>query len=54
MSSHILAHDGAVAALSGLGIRSLLSHPPTLEQLLLRDYGDDLARMSNTASEVAR
>jgi ABC-2 type transport system ATP-binding protein len=30
----------AIAHLSGLGIRSLVSHPPTLEQLFLRHYDD--------------
>ncbi len=33
----------AVRALSELGLRSLTSHPPTLEQLFLRHYGDELA-----------
>jgi ABC-2 type transport system ATP-binding protein len=33
--------DGAVRALSELGIRSLTSQPPTLEELFLRHYGDD-------------
>jgi ABC-2 type transport system ATP-binding protein len=33
----------AIAHLSGLGIRSLASHPPTLEELFLRHYGDDVA-----------
>jgi len=33
----------AMAFLSGLGIRSLVSHPPTLEELFLREYGDDLS-----------
>ncbi len=32
----------AIAHLSGLGIRSLTSHPPTLEELFLRHYGDDV------------
>ncbi|MPZ54708.1 MAG: ATP-binding cassette domain-containing protein [Acidimicrobiia bacterium] len=32
----------AVRRLSGLGVRTLTSHPPTLEQLLLRHYGDEL------------
>jgi ABC-2 type transport system ATP-binding protein len=32
-----------VRALSELGLRSLTSHPPTLEQLFLRHYGDELA-----------
>ena len=32
--------DGAIAHLSQLGIRSLVSHPPTLEELFLSQYGD--------------
>ncbi|WP_406054550.1 ATP-binding cassette domain-containing protein [Kribbella sp. NBC_00889] len=31
-----------VQALGGLGVRSLTSAPPSLEQLFLREYGDDL------------
>jgi polyether ionophore transport system ATP-binding protein len=34
--------DEAVKALSQLGVRSLTSHPPTLEELMLRHYGDEL------------
>lgn len=34
--------DGAVKALSGFGLRSLVSQPPTLEELMLRHYGDEL------------
>ncbi len=34
--------DGAIAHLSGLGIRSLQAHPPTLEELFLTQYGDRL------------
>ena len=30
--------------LGELGVRSLISHPPTLEELFLRHYGDQLAR----------
>ncbi|WP_173074228.1 ABC transporter ATP-binding protein [Phytohabitans rumicis] len=33
----------AVRALTQSGIRSLTSHPPTLEELMLRHYGDELA-----------
>lgn len=33
--------DGAVRHLSGFGIRAMTSHPPTLEELFLRHYGDD-------------
>jgi ABC-2 type transport system ATP-binding protein len=36
--------DGTMRELAGLGVRSLVAHPPTLEQLLLRHYGDELAR----------
>jgi ABC-2 type transport system ATP-binding protein len=36
-SSHL---DDAVRHLTGLGIRSLTSRPPTLEELFLRHYGD--------------
>jgi ABC-2 type transport system ATP-binding protein len=32
--------DGAVRRLTECGIRSLTSHPPTLEELMLRHYGD--------------
>ncbi|MDK1473058.1 ABC transporter ATP-binding protein [Streptomyces sp. 549] len=35
--------DAAVRHLSDAGIRSLTSHPPTLEELMLRHYGDELA-----------
>jgi ABC-2 type transport system ATP-binding protein len=34
---------GALRTLSGLGLRAMTSHPPTLEQLFLRHYGDELA-----------
>ena len=40
--------DGAVKALSQLGIRSLVSHPPTLEELMLRHYGDELGAGGGT------
>jgi ABC-2 type transport system ATP-binding protein len=36
--------DGAIRVLSGLGIRSLTSTPPTLEDLFLRHYGDEIER----------
>ncbi|MGW3040313.1 ABC transporter ATP-binding protein [Kitasatospora sp. NPDC001159] len=35
--------DDAVRKLSEAGLRSLVSHPPTLEELMLRHYGDELA-----------
>ena len=36
--------DEAVRRLGELGVRSLVCHPPTLEELFLRHYGDELAR----------
>ena len=36
--------DPAVRQLGELGVRSLVSHPPTLEVLFLRHYGDELAK----------
>ncbi|GAB2494001.1 ABC transporter ATP-binding protein [Nocardiopsis aegyptia] len=38
--------DGAVRALSGLGLRSLVSNPPSLEELFMRHYGDELAALN--------
>src|SRR5664279_1477479 len=35
--------DEAIEYLAGLRVRSLVSHPPTLEELFLRQYGEDLA-----------
>jgi len=42
--------DGAIKHLTGFGIRALTSHPPTLEELMLRHYGDDLAAGNGTAA----
>jgi ABC-2 type transport system ATP-binding protein len=33
--------DEAIRVLSAAGIRSLVSHPPTLEELFLGQYGDE-------------
>jgi len=41
--------DGAVRHLTDLGIRSLTSQPPTLEELFLRHYGDELAQEKELA-----
>jgi ABC-2 type transport system ATP-binding protein len=43
--------DDAVRALSQFEIRSLTSHPPTLEELMLRHYGDELATAGNSNGE---
>jgi ABC-2 type transport system ATP-binding protein len=45
--------DGVVRHLSGLGLRSLTSHPPTLEELFLRHYGDELADNGDGADDGA-
>jgi len=39
--------DGLLKALSGIGVRSLTSQPPTLEELFLRHYQDDDAPASD-------
>jgi polyether ionophore transport system ATP-binding protein len=45
-SAHL---DGAVRHLARFGVRGLVSHPPTLEELMLRHYGDELAANGHTA-----
>ncbi|MBF6214035.1 ABC transporter ATP-binding protein [Nocardia puris] len=45
------ALDEAIARLGAAGIRSLTSHPPTLEELMLRHYGDELAASGNGAGK---
>jgi ABC-2 type transport system ATP-binding protein len=44
--------DYAVRALGQFEIRSLTSHPPTLEELMLRHYGDELAAAGNGNGEA--
>jgi ABC-2 type transport system ATP-binding protein len=41
----------AIEHLSRLGIRSLASHPPTLEELFLRHYGDDVTAAAEEADD---
>lgn len=41
--------DVVVRRLADLGVTSLVSHPPTLEELFLRHYGDELARTEPAA-----
>ena len=41
--------DAAVRRLAELGVRSLVSHPPTLEELFLRQYGDELSHEAELA-----
>jgi ABC-2 type transport system ATP-binding protein len=42
--------DGAMRHLAALGVRSLTSQPPTLEELFLRHYGDELAHEPELAA----
>jgi ABC-2 type transport system ATP-binding protein len=35
--------DDAMTALAALGVRSITAHPPTLEELFLRQYGEEVA-----------
>ncbi|MDN6329650.1 MAG: ABC transporter ATP-binding protein [Dermabacteraceae bacterium] len=44
--------DGVVRALAPLGVRSLVAHPPTLEQLLMRHYGEDAETDAETGAET--
>jgi ABC-2 type transport system ATP-binding protein len=39
--------DAALRQLTSVGVRSLVSQPPTLEELFLRHYQDDLTRHGN-------
>jgi ABC-2 type transport system ATP-binding protein len=41
--------DGALKHVTGFGVRSLTSQPPTLEELFLRHYGDELAELEGRA-----
>jgi len=45
--------DEAVRRLGELGITSLVSHPPTLEELFLRHYGNELAKEPEHATSEA-
>ena len=45
--------DAAVGRLSELGVQSLVSHPPTLEELFLGHYTDELAGERASAAEEA-
>ena len=44
--------EAAVRRLGELGVRSLVSHPPTLEELFLRHYGDELAHETELAERL--
>jgi ABC-2 type transport system ATP-binding protein len=44
--------EGALRRLVEVGVRSLVSHPPTLEELFLRNYGDRLSHETELAPDV--
>jgi ABC-2 type transport system ATP-binding protein len=44
--------DGAVRRLGELGVRSLITRPPTLEELFLRHYGDELKHEPELADRL--
>jgi ABC-2 type transport system ATP-binding protein len=44
--------DAAMRHLAGLGVRSITSHPPTLEEMFLRHYGDELDASGIDADEL--
>lgn len=50
-SNHL---DGAIRTLNSFGIRALASHPPTLEELFLRHYGDELAEPNDVVATGVR
>jgi ABC-2 type transport system ATP-binding protein len=50
-NSHL---DDAIRALSKSGVRSLVSKPPTLEEIMLRHYGDELRAVDDEAREVSQ
>ena len=43
--------DGAIRRLSEAGIRSLVSQPPTLEELFLRQYGDHVGETGTARAD---
>ncbi|NUL49075.1 ABC transporter ATP-binding protein [Cellulosimicrobium funkei] len=43
--------DAVMHQITPLGVRSMVAHPPTLEQLLMRHYGDDLAARGAAAGQ---
>ena len=46
--------DTAIRHLAELGVVDITSHPPTLEELFLRHYGDELDESGVGADELAR
>ena len=46
--------DDLLRHLTGAGVRTLLSQPPTLEELFLRQYGEQLPEQEEHTAELAR
>jgi ABC-2 type transport system ATP-binding protein len=46
--------DGALKHVGAFGVRSLTSQPPTLEELFLRHYGDELAALEGRTDDGTR
>ncbi len=44
--------DQAIREISSLGVRNLISRPPTLEQLFMRHYGEELTEAERAPEEV--
>jgi ABC-2 type transport system ATP-binding protein len=44
------ALDGVTARLSSLGLESLVCAPPSLEQLFLQHYGEELAELEEVSA----
>ncbi|MCY9785477.1 ABC transporter ATP-binding protein [Nocardiopsis sp. EMB25] len=45
--------DQTLRALTELGVRSLVSNPPSLEELFMRHYGDELAALNGEGRSAA-
>lgn len=45
--------DRAIQEISKLGVKNLLSQPPTLEQLFMRHYGDELSSEDQSTGDEA-
>ncbi|CAL9547363.1 Multidrug efflux system ATP-binding protein [Nocardiopsis dassonvillei] len=45
--------DTVMRAVTDLGVRSLVSNPPSLEELFLRHYGDELAALNGDRGSAA-
>lgn len=44
--------NAAISHVGEYGLKSLVSHPPTLEELMLRHYGDAIGSTANTTGDM--